>query len=62
MTYWVKFLRGDAEVASVPMGGPQQKAEHFASAQLPIKAKLLGATSVQVIEVASRAVVFKISN
>lgn len=60
MAYCVKFLKEDVEVASVPMGGPAQKAEHFAIAQLPIKARLLGATSVEVIEIASDAVVFKL--
>lgn len=62
MTYRVRFLRGNTEVASIPMGGPVQKVEHFAAAQLSIKAKLHGATSVQVIEIASHAVVFELSN
>jgi hypothetical protein len=58
MSYQVKFMKGGLEVGSTPMGGPIQKAIHFAVAQLPIKATLIGATSVQVVEIDSQAVVF----
>lgn len=54
-------MRGDLEVASTPMSGPIQKARHFAVAQLPIKARALGVTSVRVLDLASRTVVFTVS-